>query len=440
MLNLPLRDIDWDIFLKPGEAGTTDSFPPARFWERDERLAVLGSIYQADYTDFVDDNDRVEIPVNFPRFIIWDYVSTLMGSPPVVQPPAAPDTSTERDALTSAVGAVPDPQEPRENPFDDFDLMNPAEDALTDMLRYGGALLWAGQTEGGPFVSAVAPTRWYPASDGGAVLVSPYVSDEAGSAIYDRAEVVEIDPDGATTVGDAEYKPRFLGSVTGRREIGLTQLYVSPMEPKVGMWGTAMLQDMAPLVVEEAKRFTKNSQLLDNPGAVFWKGSEDDFKARFPSDEANPTAAETQEAIMKGLVELTSQTVIDMPPEAVMVEWVAFHGSLADSMSQFQVARDMLYIQTGAPGLIERREMPMSGSALRQQHMKFYSTGIAIQNNLRPVLEEAASFALGTEVEVEWEHAWDVSAMSAVPDENPAASAENDPDGGGEWPIDLLVR
>ena len=130
-MTLPLRDVDFDIVLGAGETDGRVDWPPLRFRPRDARLTQLSDFWQGDMSSLVsyEDADDVAIPINYFRFIVQDYVTTLMSSTPTVE------------------GVDPEL----------FSIRAAADDALTDALRYGGALLWAGiNTLELPFISAVS--------------------------------------------------------------------------------------------------------------------------------------------------------------------------------------------------------------------------------------------------------------------------------------------
>ena len=379
---LPLKDVNFDVFVAPDEP-LPPHWPPPRFTDRDARIELLRRLWQGDLTDLSEETSAVNLPVNYFRRVTMATAEILMGSEPRAAIPIAPQS----------------------------------ERALIDMTRYGAGLIWAGQNAAGePFLSTVNPPAYYPRSDGGAVLLVPYVSDKAQSKYPDRAEVITIAGDGATSTDDRTWSHGMLGSAADPRPGGASRVFVTPRAPKIGTWGTSSYLDLAAPVLEIAKRFTSNSQVLKDAGApvLVWYMSDSDARNRFPSAEDNPSPAERQEAIETGLEKLRQSPVVQMPPEAVKAEYLEFTGSLESSFEQLKTAKDMLNFLSGIPSLLERREMPMSGVALKLVYLPFYRATQAMQNTLREQLEAALTFALGSPQTVTWPHVFD--ADEALPE------------------------
>ena len=400
---LPLKDVSFDVYLSPRDTGRAlpSYWPPPRFTDRDARIDLLRAFWQGDLTDLTDETSAVRLPVNYFRRVTMATNEILMGSEPEAALPIA----------------------------------DQAGRGLTDMMRYGGGILWAGRNaERQPFVSTVNPPAWYPRSDGGAVFVMPYLSDEAPTSYADRAEIVTIEGEtGVTTVDDRSWAHGMVGQPEGRQKDGGTsRVFLVPREPLVGrMWGTSLYLDLAPPILEIAKRFTANSQILKDAGApvLVWYMNDGDARNRFPSAKDDPTDSDRQEAIDTGLEKLRESPVIQMPPEAVRAEYLEFTGSLDASFEQLKVAKDMLNFLSGIPSLLERREMPMSGVALKLTYLPFYRMTQAMQNAMRVQLEAALTYALGSPQTVVWPHVFDVDEAlpeASVPAPNRAGSDGND--------------
>ena len=395
--SLPLLDVSFDVQLKPSDLDSSGRFPPERFRDRDDRLRVLKGMWQGDLTPFTESREEIALPVNYFRRLSTTLADVLMGS----EPEAA------------------------------LDIREQANDGIVDMTRYGAGLLWSGQNaDDAPFLSTVAAPAWYPLEGGGHALVMPYRSPEAPTRQDDRAEVVIIRPDGETTTEDRSWSHGMLGSPENREAAGTSNIFIAPRPPKLGSWGTSLYLDLAAPILEIGKRFTSNSAVLDEAGEplLVWYIGDDDAKRRWPAEESSPTPAQSAEAIQTGLEALRRNPMIQMPPEAVKAEYLEFTGGLEASFEQVKLAKDILNFLTGVPSLLERREMPMSGVALRLTYLPFYRATLALQNQLAATLAQALTYALGSEQAVVWPHVWDIE--ETMPDD----PAPNGDAGGGDVP------
>ena len=382
MSTLPLKDVTFDIDLAANEVPRRAmSWPPTRFRDRDNRISLLTDLWQGDLSAFVDKATRVELPINYFRRLSTAQADVLMMS----EPEAA------------------------------LDIQDAVRQALIDLSRYGGSPLWAGRgVTGDPFLTTVLPSSWYPREDGGHVLVTPYISSTAEVAQNDVAEVVVIEPDGETRISHWDWQHGTIGNrVVAEEDAGESIIVVAPRPPWQGRWGTSMYPDIISPVLSMALRFTQNSQVLDknaNPLLTWWMeqlDAYDRFKgASDPDDPSGLTTEEIQKIIRGGLDALREHPNIQLPDQAVKLEYVEFTGQLQASFTQIEESKQLLSFLTGIPTLLEQ-EIPPSGVALKRIMLPWYAATKALQNELIERLEEALSFALGGEQTVTWEHIFD---------------------------------
>ncbi|MCY4581602.1 MAG: hypothetical protein OXE50_02200 [Chloroflexi bacterium] len=380
---LPLRDVDFDLAITDSDLGS-GVWPPPRYLDRNNRLLLLWQMWEGDLSGLVEYNEDVQLPVNLFRRV---------------------STSISDLLLMSEIEAA-------------IDLAYVAYNAIIDMPRFGGAVLWAGvNVEGEPFLSTVLPPYWYAHEDGGHVFILPYVSSRAPSPLYDRAEVVHVEPSGFTYSQDRGFNGRTFTSAPAEAvtNLGTSAVFIVPRAPVFTTWGTALYNDLAAPVLEISKRFTANDDSLDKnqrPVLLWWE-DQSDIESRFlPRDDdgmeiIDPTDAQKAEAIIMGLEAARRESVLAIPNTATKAEYLTWDGSLAASFTQIEASKEIMNILSGIAVLLSRNESPMSGTALKLQNQPLYAMTRAMQNDLRTGLEAALSYVLGGEQAVTWEHPWD---------------------------------
>ena len=250
---LPLKKENFNIYLLPDEIAHGKRFPPQRFSDRDDRLVILDSLYEGDFYSFVTDREMVELAISLPRRLVTVQSDLLMMSP----------LETE------------------------YPLRHVAASAIRDMLAYGGAVLLAQITNEGPSIVTVDPPSWYPLDGGGAAFVQPYVSTSAQSSRPDKVEVTLVQ-DGQ--VIEEHYGWNSMGGIVGQfgpmessEVIGEGDVILSVRSPENGIWGESIYLDLTSPLLELAKRFTQNSEILDENAdpLVVWSMSDADAFSTF---------------------------------------------------------------------------------------------------------------------------------------------------------------
>ena len=131
---LPLVDIDFDLVVNDTDVANAGRWPPVRFYDRDKRLDLLNALWNGELSALVEYDEDVQLPLNIFRRLALVIADMLM---------------------MSEIKAV-------------IDLRAAANQAAIDMIRYGGALYWAGvNVEGEPFVDTIlrrAGTRTWTAA------------------------------------------------------------------------------------------------------------------------------------------------------------------------------------------------------------------------------------------------------------------------------------
>jgi len=382
-----LPDINFDLELKPEEYASGQRFPPARFQERDERLAVLSQIRQGDFSEFVEDEDLVRIPVGLPRRLV----------------------NVQADVLLMSDVEAPYP------------LRETAADGIRDMLAYGGAIITAYNPGSGPenaVIATIDPANWYPVDGGGDVLIRPWTSPNADSNRPDRVEITEL-IGGKVTVRNFEWTGHggvygHIGDPVGEsQELGDGGIVVSPRAPTSGIWGESIYADTLGPLFEITKRVTQNSDILDRNAkpVPYYSSSTVDAQSLFPldSDADDQSELAKWEEANKGFAELKGDSdALVLNDQTQQVGYLEFTGNLVASFEQIKTAREILSVLSGLPALLgDGDAIPPSGISLRLQYLPFYAATLALQKDLTEKLTMALALA-GVGGQVVWRHIFEV--------------------------------
>ena len=378
--NLPLKTITFDIFIRPEEADTGKEFPPSRFKTRDTRLDDYDDIMEADFTKYVEDAEDVALPLATPRKLVMTPPNILLAS----KPEAA------------------------------YPLRHVASDALRDMLAYGGAVILAYAGANGPQINTISPLSWYPTMDGGAILITPFISDEAESDMPDRVEiVVAIDGSVEKRVHEWEGYLGTRGTIGKQIEsevLGSGGVVISPRAPQLGIWGESVLPDLISPALEISRRFTQNSRVLDENAdpVLTWFGTNEDFRLKFPSLLPNPTQADREAAISAGLIKERKKKNLVINSPTQKVAYLEYSGNLMEAFEQVKVGRELNSLFSGVPALLESMSQPpASGVSLRLLFYPFYMATTTLQDDLKEKLGYALELA-GLDPAINWMHVFDV--------------------------------
>ena len=137
---LPLGIINWDLYA--GEGDFSQPWPPSRFQTRNNRLALYDQLYNGIYTGLLARVEINRVSVN-PFRRLCSAVSEILTAAPIEQTPE-----------------IADPQV----------LSDVAAEAITSVIKNGGALIRTGNDGEEFYIDTVDPACWYPMMDGGHVI------------------------------------------------------------------------------------------------------------------------------------------------------------------------------------------------------------------------------------------------------------------------------
>ena len=338
---LPLKRPDFDLYLSERDLVPGASFPPERFRSRDTHLDTLDNIYRGDFRQFVENPAEVMIPISPARRLVKVQVDLLMMSTPEAAYP----------------------------------LRTVAADAIRDMLVYGGAVIVVDQEgevdtleadiadesmePGVVNIYTVSPLTWYPREEGGAALLRPFISSQGGTDnLADRVEITllgehgdmievrEYHFDGVGVFGT-------IGPLIEERVASRGGVLLSATSPQEDIWGESIMLDLAAPLLELAKRYSQNSQILDKnakPNRVWQAGTDDSIDMFASEDDDDETA---YEKIAKGFGERAEKGDVWLGDRTQKVSYLEFSGNLPGSFEQIQSVREMIAQLSGLPAILD---------------------------------------------------------------------------------------
>ena len=398
--SLPLIRPDFSVYLMESDLAIGSQFPPERFRSRDIHLDELDAIYRGDFRRFVDDDDKVKVPISPARRLVTMQADLLMMS--------TPENKSE------------------------YPLRAVAADALRDMDVYGGAVIIVDNADAvdtidaslvddgapmdGPNIYTASPLTWYPMDGGGCALVRPFFSPMApSSVVHDRVEITRVPGrEGPIYVSEHDYDGIGLygsiGAMVEERQTGYGGVLLAARSPQEDIWGESLLLDLAAPLVELAKRFSQNSKILDEnakPTPVMSSGTDDALDA-FPLTSDDSDDLTEYDKVVQGYANRLQQDVFWLNDRTQKVSYLEFSGQLPASFEQIRNVREMIAYLSGLPAILESliAQAP-SGISLKLQYLPWYAATKARQLDLTEVLSLALEMA-GCDSAIEWPHIFDL--------------------------------
>ena len=385
------NSVSFDVYCRPTELAPGEEWPPNRFTDRDARLATLEGLWRGDFGTMVDLGPNAVVVNEFHTY------STKLANILLVSEPVAEGLRVVPGLIEQVSGEM------APGLGDTNGLIEVCYDAIIDLTRYGGAIL----LRQGDLLTVVPATAWYPTRDSGTLFTSIWLSDDATDSVPNRLDVLHV-ADGRATRITYEYRERQLGRRLNSEDLGPAEVEVVRREPNVGIWGTAKYLELYPLVVEQCRRFSKNSRVLDlftSPAPVF-RQADLDARAMF-NVAADDTDDEAQRKILEGQVGLLDEDTIHLPDDLLDIDYLQpSTEGVGHALGQVESIDQRLRSVAGLPDLSGQT---FSGEALKREFIHFYAESRAIQMALRAALERL----LG--VTVTWEHIFDTDAFSEAP-------------------------
>ncbi len=375
---LPLAPINWALEITEADLSKESraSWPPTRFRERQNRLALYSRVYTGDHSDFVTDRKLTRVSVNYYRRVI-NAVTNLLLRVPVEQ--------------------VGQPL------IDDQALRHLIADCLLDQMRYGAALLRTTIDPTGDLrVGVVDPATWYPVEGGGDLVTYEYTSAEAMSAAADRVTMFLTDADGFLVKQDRELQHGQIGdAVSPPEDVGRAWTQVVPHTPRVAGWGTSLIDDLLPLVLELAIQQTRISHVLNahseptllaiaEQSELDWlaadgeaEGWDDEFATQ-PEPDADGLKRATET-----VREIRRQDVALAPSPGYDLKYVEYQGKVDGGMGYIALLREQLGYLSGIPSVLDQSTGAPSGVALKRLLVLLYGDSGEVQEDTRVAVEQS---------------------------------------------------
>lgn len=396
-----LDDVSWDVFVTDADIAPSGStrWPPERFRRRQKRIADLRTLWQGGWPAGVSLGGNLVTPPMFPSY------SQRLANLLLMSEPTSPAMVVADAETWPAVG--------QRNELHDI-----CHDGIVDLTRFGGVVL----VRIGDEVVVADPAGWFPFRDG-AHLVSRTYYDEGDEPVGstatepNRIELTIVE-DGMVETRVHRYQPDRIGELVDVDDVVEGAIEVIPREPRIGsgLWGRAKYLDMYSMVLEIARRYSRNSRTFDlhaRPVPVFQE-SDLDARARFDVDP-DADDDEAQRKILEGQLGILEEDTIHLPDNILAIKYLQPNVQGATyALAQVTDLREQLRDVTGLPDLTGQT---VSGDALKRLFVHWYAESLTLQNEYRLGLERL----LGAEVE--WPHIFDTDIFAAPmqPPSQPAA-------------------
>ena len=393
---LPLKPVNWQLEITESDLGkeSRQSWPPARFSDRNDRLALYSRVYTGDHSDFVKDRKLTRVTVNYYRRVINTVVNLLLRVP-VVQV-GQPLVSEQM-------------------------LRHLIADCLQDQMRYGAALLRTTTTDEGLTVGVLDPSTWYPMEGGGDLVTHEYTSPEARSSSHDRVRLYLTDGEGYLSVQTRELRGKQIGDlVEPVQEVGRAWTELVPHTPRVTGWGTSIIDDLLPLVLELAVQQTRVSHVLNAHAdpTLLVSAEEADLDWLSPNGEGEgwddewPAQPEPDEKRLaratQTIRELRREDVALSPAPSFSAEFLEWGGKIDGSMASIALLREELGYLSGIPSILDQSTGAPSGVALKRLLILLYGDSGEVQEDTRVAVESALNAPFESEVvALDWPDALD---------------------------------
>lgn len=405
--------VAWDVVVPAAYWQEGAAYPPASAHRRTQRLNLYQDLYDGRGCDLA-------VRANYYRRTA-DFLASLLASfPPMV-------AGLADDAFTAAANAG---------------LADAAHALGLDQTRYGTCILRAsGNMDGDPWIQDLDPRAWFPTDERNHDVWVQFKADLGDGPT--EIHIQRMSPEAWRTDVHA-YADGQIGrwlraaSAPGTGERVSLPLPAPPSD--LGNWGTAMFDDMAPLVAELARRATQTSGMLDmhaSPVLSVTREPTSMPQIMVPGQDANRTV---ELVYLQGLREQPTMVLPDGFSDARYVVWDA---QLQGAFQHVRHIEDALFSATGIPAALYAadRSALASGTALKRVFAPTYVRMHDVQRRARPVLLKLVhqlGMQMGVDTAaaaIEWDNPLDALDTQTVvqTSEDPE---EDEPDAGLVQPAD----
>ena len=377
-------------------------WPARRVRYRYDRLMLFDDLFNGDLSYFVADPSAATLLMNY-----FQRIPTVIAAVIMSEPPQVPEQDTRAVRMMLS-------------------------DAIVNTLKYGRAyMVRIGDSLGSPDTYAV-----FDGWDGECYVVSSVVTPNSSDGRPDEAWIQAIWPDGSV-VGrrqlwsgggfDGLRNYGNLGEITATGDLEMGEVEYVDRLPRRCEFGTSLIEQIIPPVVEMALRFTGISSVLaahEHPLLTIPVANADTGSA-LGSDGFTGDPIARADAVRSAKRMLDNDVAIEFDG-AGQARYVEFTGSLPASFTMLEKLAEELSMQTGLTrALIGGTELP-SGVALKRLLFVLAAESASLQANIHA----AAQTVYGQEFE--WPNVFEVEDVA----EPEMDDAEDDGDDDMDMPED----
>ena len=391
---LPLSEVEWALTVNESEFATNETWPPARFSARQQRLQLYHDLWRGDLRRLIDtrllDDNSVGVVNVFRR--LSRFVADLL----VRERPTAGQ---------------------EDGPLSDGPLARLTHKYICHALRSGAGYLFTSSLGGQPWLRVIDARYAYPMDTGGWIIVEPRITrmsndgrPDALQAIIIRDGVARLTVQRATPTGVGDQFS--VGPVTGLAEIGPTALLpaIAPPEEAEDVIGTSWFDDLITVVVQQARRMAGNTRALDrNSDPLLLMRGDLDAYTRLPGVPRSaaietlndPSRIQRQAAVAQRLRHIGP---LVLPSGIEDAEYVTWDGEMDGAFKMLdEIARQFRFL-SGLPAALDSDAEIPSGMSLRRMFWQFDASVAPIYHEAHAGLSTALRTYGAT---LEWENAFE---------------------------------
>ena len=357
------------------------TFPPDDSAGRYEQLTRYTDLFQGNF-DSILPQDWL-YPENDPvQENLFHLVADLRTRFLMAAPPEAPIDSELADEL--------------------FDTMH---DVLYNYTIYGTGIFYV-YRDGTPHIESVNPTNWFPAEGGDALVWE----------LADTYEVHILTPEKNTRITfERRNGVRRLGKQLGDTEeyppLASRQIFPCGNRPKHGEWGTSIIPQIGPLVVEIVKINSRTSDIHENSSEPFLF-----IERGVPTDAERVARGAAQKGATRGMKDQIEALRIGHQRKRGVIRNVngkiTAVPTLADTQDMREQAKALMnkvYVLTATPvNFLGSQDgfasTPVSGETIRRGNAYAEVTLESIQKEVLKCANKALSLVERRDIELDWKN------------------------------------
>ena len=378
MRNYPLvlPDMAQPLSLEGGSL--RGNYPFEKFQTRNQNYAVYSQLMRGDFSYFMSADEKLCVVANYFSRLSAALVDLLFITPPLV----GGEDNDLNDSLFDSVQGL-----------------------TSDLTSHGNGVV----VYDGGVLESVDPGRVYPTGEDSeyysiiTIVRDQYLERQVVLAAGSDGDPNELFTERYKYTGD--YGSGVVGTLLEEDVEDDTEGDAVAIEiqrvPIVNGIGTSMYDDLIPLVVELARRYSKNSKTLDahaDPLLLAYMTDAEYAKMGAAYDPTAQTVKEQMNAGDKALKAFRRRDIAQVGDPNVKMEYLTWDAGMESSFKQIEQMVQEIGVMTGLAQLLKVNDSGMSGVALRRLMLPLFAATLALQ---REMIRKISTLV---EAEIVWPH------------------------------------